>query len=239
MMDTKGLLESMLSDGKTIAENSIDVAQQKLGVPNEPGAERDAMLDGMQKGVLTAGALALLLGTGAGRRLAGAAIKLGSVAAVGGLAYNAYNKWQSQLQDRSGGVTRVEPMQPRSVGVDQQAPEAFDQHKSVVLVRAMVAAAKADGHVDDAEKKAMLQLVDQQQFDTETLEFLKTQISAESTVAEIAALADTPELANEMYLACRIVIDTSNSMEQRWLADLAIELGLSDELVASLEAQIA
>ena len=37
MMDTKGLLESMLADGKVIAENSINVAQQKLGVPDEPG----------------------------------------------------------------------------------------------------------------------------------------------------------------------------------------------------------
>ena len=85
----------------------------------------------------------------------------------------------------------------------------------------------------------MLQLVDQQKFDTETLEFLKTQISTEATVAEIAALAETPELANEMYLACRIVIDTSNALEQQWLSDLASELGLSNELVASLEAQIA
>ena len=239
MMDTKGLLESMLADGKIIAENSINVAQQKLGVPDEPGTERDAMLDGMQKGVLTAGALALLLGTGAGRRLTGAAIKLGSVAAVGGLAYNAYNKWQSRLQESSGGVSRVEPMQPKSVTADQQDAETFDQQKSIVLVRAMVAAAKADGHVDDAEKKSMLQLVDQQKFDTETLEFLKTQISTEATVAEIAALAETPELANEMYLACRIVIDTSNALEQQWLSDLASELGLSNELVASLEAQIA
>lgn len=238
MMDTKNLLESMLADGKKIAENSMDVAQKKLGVPDAPGAERDAMLDGMQKGVLTAGALALLLGTGAGRRLTGAAIKLGSVAAVGGLAYNAYNKWQSQLQEGSGGVTRVEPMQPES-GTADRVPDPFDQKKSVVLVQAMVAAAKADGHVDDAEKRAMLQLVDQQQFDAETLEFLKAQINSESTVAEIAALADTPELANEMYLACRIVIDSSNSLEQQWLSELAGELGLADDLVANLEAQIA
>ncbi len=233
-MDSKGLLESLLADGKSIAERSLDVTQNKLGVPQQAGAERDAMLDGMQKGALTAGALALLLGTGAGRRLTGAAIKVGSVAAIGGLAYNAYSKWQAQIQDSSGSVNRIEPVQPKSDQVDVAA-----QQKSVVLVRAMVAAAKADGHIDAAERKSMLELVDQQHFDAETLEFLKDQINNDVTVTEIAALADSPELANEMYLACRIVIDQSNVAEKEWLSSLSSELGLADELVANLEAQVA
>lgn len=237
-MDSKGLLESMLADGKSIAEKSLDAAQDKLGVPQQEGAERDAMLDGMQKGVLTAGALALLLGTGAGRRLTGAAIKVGSVAAVGGLAYNAYNKWQSQLQERSGGVNRIEPAQPKSESVSPVELDLVAQQKSIVLVRAMVAAAKADGHVDAAERKSMLEMVDQQHFDADTLAFLKNQINVDVSVAEVAALADSPELASEMFLACRIVIDQANAVEKEWLASLSQELGLADELVANLEAQV-
>lgn len=233
MVDSKNLLESILADGKVIAEKSLDVAQGKLGVPEKDGAERDAMLDGMQKGVLTAGALALLLGTGAGRRLTGAAIKLGSVAAVGGLAYNAYSKWQAQLPKTGGGVKRIEPATPRS-----ELKDDTTQKRNVALIRAMVAAAKADGHVDEAEKKAMLELVDQQQFDEETLAFLKKQISSDVTVAEIAALADSPEAASEMYLACRIVIDQSNDDEKAWLASLSSELKLSAELIAGLEEEV-
>lgn len=237
-MESKSLLESMLADGKSIAEKSLGAAQDKLGVPQQEGAERDAMLDGMQKGVLTAGALALLLGTGAGRRLTGAAIKVGSVAAVGGLAYNAYNKWQAQLQETSGSVNRIEPAQPKADAVSDVEINEAVQQKSIILVRAMVAAAKADGHIDAAERKSMLGLVDQQHFDAETLEFLKNQINADTSVAEIAALADSPELASEMYLACRIVIDQSNEDEKEWLNTLSSELGLADELVANLEAQV-
>ena len=238
-MNSKGLLESMLADGKAIAEKSIDVAQDKLGVPQQEGAERDAMLDGMQKGVIAAGALAVLLGTGAGRRLTGAAIKVGSVAAIGGLAYNAYNKWQGQIESKSGGVNRIEPMSRESGDAASDEIDRAALDKSIVLVQAMVAAAKADGHVDAAERKVMLGLVDQQQFDAETLDFLKKQISTDVTVAEIAALADSPELANEMYLACRVVIDLANPAEKEWLSSLAAELGLADELVENLEAQVS
>lgn len=232
-MDSKNLLESILADGKSIAEKGLDVAQDKLGVPETEGAERDAMLDGMQKGVLTAGALALLLGTGAGRRLTGSAIKLGSIAAVGGLAYNAYNKWQSQLPQSGGGVKRVEPATPRSELADDKT-----QQRNIVLVRAMVAAAKADGHVDEAERKAMLEQVDQQQFDADTLDFLRKQITTDVTVAELAALADSPETASEMFVACSTVIDKQNPQEKAWLESLSSELKLSNELVDNLEEKL-
>lgn len=232
-MDSKSLLESMLADGKNIAEKSLDAAEEKLGVPQE-GAERDATLKGMQKGALAAGALALLLGTGAGRRLTGAAIKLGSVAAVSGLAYNAYNKWQSELAQSSGGVKKIEPANQVT-----QLPDAEAQKRSVILIRAMVAAAKADGHVTEVEKKAMLAQVEEHQFDADTMEFLKTHISADPSVTDIAALVDTPEAAAEMYLACRSVINIANEKEKEWLDQLAGELKLSDDLVVSLEAQLA
>ncbi len=233
-MDSKNLLESILADGKSIAEKGLDAAQDKLGVPEKEGAERDAMLDGMQKGVLTAGALALLLGTGAGRRLTGSAIKLGSIAAVGGLAYNAYNKWQSQLPQSGGGVKRVEPATPRSELTDDKT-----QQRNIALVRAMVAAAKADGHVDEAERQAMLEQVDQQQFDAETLDFLKKQITTDVTVAELAALSDSPETASEMFVACSMVIDKQNPQEKAWLESLSSELKLSEELVESLQEKLA
>ena len=45
---------------------------------------------------LAAGALAaILLGTGTGREVAGGALKLGGLAAVAGLAYKAYQNYQS------------------------------------------------------------------------------------------------------------------------------------------------
>ena len=50
------------------------------------------MFSGLGKGALMAGGLAALLGTGAGRRLTGGTLKLGGLAAIGGLAYQTYEK---------------------------------------------------------------------------------------------------------------------------------------------------
>ena len=92
-MDAKNILEQFLSSAKKLAEQGRDLAEEKLKVP-QAGSERDAMLSGMGKGALAAGAMAVLLGTGAGRRITGSAIKLGGLAAIGGLAYTAFQNWQ-------------------------------------------------------------------------------------------------------------------------------------------------
>ena len=77
-----------MQQGQTLAE-------QKLGIPAE-GAERDSMLSGMKTGAAAAGILALLLGTRTGRKVTGLGLKVGSVAALGGLAYQMYQRWQAE-----------------------------------------------------------------------------------------------------------------------------------------------
>jgi len=54
------------------------------------------MLRGLGKGAAAAGALALLVGTKGGRRVTGTALKLGSLAALGGVGYTAYRNWQEK-----------------------------------------------------------------------------------------------------------------------------------------------
>lgn len=88
-MDTQALLEQILKSGQQMLNRSQAIAEDKLNIP-EQGAERDAMLSGFGKGALITGGLAALLGTRAGRRLTGDTLKLGGLAAIGGLAYQTY-----------------------------------------------------------------------------------------------------------------------------------------------------
>jgi uncharacterized membrane protein YebE (DUF533 family) len=91
-MDARSILDNLLKTGQQLVEQGKDLAEDKIGVPVDDAA-RKSMIEGAKKGAIGAGVLALLLGTGAGRKVTGAALKMGSVAAVGGLAYIAFQNW--------------------------------------------------------------------------------------------------------------------------------------------------
>lgn len=227
-MDAKSILDQLLQSGRGIAAQGQDMAEEKLGVP-EQGTEREAMLSGMGKGALAAGALALLLGTKGGRRLGGTALKLGSLAAVGGVAYKAYQNWQS---GQSGQTADPGP------AIDQlAAPEAAS--RSEKLLRAMIAAAKADGHIDENEMSNLREQIGKLGLESSAVEFFREEVRKPLDARVVAADADSPEIAAEIYLASRLMIDTGNAMERAYLEELVHELKLDPDLVRQLETAVA
>lgn len=224
-MDVKSILDSFLQTGKQYAEQGINIAEEKIGLPEE-GAERDTMLGGMGKGALAAGALAMLLGTGAGRRLTGTALKVGSLAAIGGLAFKTYQDWQSE----QGGETSGIPVNELNDGAANE--------RSIILVKAMIAAAKADGHIDNDEKRRINEQIHKMKLDDSTFAFLKQEIEKPLDVLEIASQADSPETAAEIYLTSLLVIDVDDVKERRYLDELAKELDLPEGLASQLEEKV-
>lgn len=117
------------------------------------------------------------------------------------------------------------------------SPEA-DQHARALLA-AMIAAAKADGHVDDAERQRIDEALQRLDDDAQLHRFVAEQLRRPLDPAEVAALATTPELAAEVYLASLLVADEASTMERLYLDELARRLGLPQGLKAELEAQVA
>lgn len=103
---------------------------------------------------LASGAIAaVLLGTKSGRKLAGNAAVLGGLAAIAGLGYQAYKNYQSGKEPAAEPASRAPaqlPAPPADSGF--AAPEALSEDFALVLVRAMIAAARADGHIDASER---------------------------------------------------------------------------------------
>jgi uncharacterized membrane protein YebE (DUF533 family) len=225
-MDTKALLDELLNAGKDLAGRGQQVAESKLGIPSE-GPERGATLSAMGKGAAAAGVLALLLGTGAGRKLTGGALKLGSLAALGGVAYKTYQNWRA---GRPG-----ETAEAGTPAGNLTGPAA--EQRSRALIKAMMVAAKADGHVDEAERQRIFAGIARLGVQGEAVELLSAEINAPVDPAAVAAGADSPEAAAEIYLASLLVIDTDQPSERKYLDDLARHLGLDGALVAELEKQ--
>jgi len=226
-MDAKAMLEDLLNSSKLAAEKGVSLAEEKLGVP-EAGEERDAMLNGMTKGALAAGAVALLLGTQSGRRLTGTAMKLGGLAAVGGLAYKAYNDWQKNQNGESAHTGT--PF--------GELNEAGSKQRGILLLRAMLSAAKADGHMDSAERANIEAQIDKLGLDASTVEFLHNEIEQPINPGELAAAVESDEEGAEVYLASAMVLDIDGRDERVYLDRLAGALNLAPGLAETLEQKL-
>lgn len=231
-MDAKSILEELFQNSKTAATKGISLAEESLGVP-ESGESRDQMLSGMKKGALAAGALALLLGTSGGRKLTGTAVKIGGLAAVGGLAYKAYTNWQSQQASTAGnsGTSSGTPI--------GDLEDSAAQDRSLLLVRAMISAARADGHLDEQEKANITQQIDNFGLDPSTATFLLSELNQPVDVAELAKACSSQEECAELYLASAMVIDVDQPEERAYLDRLAGSLKLDQGLASALEHQLS
>jgi len=221
-MDAGKLLDGIFMSGKNYLEKGKKLAEEQINLPKD-GAERDARIDGLKKGALAAGGLALLLGTRSGRWLTGSALKIGGIAALGGIAYQAYKNWNGAEQD-------FRPVHELA-GPDADA-------LNMLLLRAMIAAAKADGHIDAQEQSRIEAEIGKMGLVDVDAEFLKNEIRQSPDVNALAATVPNREAAAEVYLISRIIVDVQNDMEKSYLRELASKLGLKDEEVDSLESHI-
>ena len=218
-MDARDLFERLLQSGSELARKGRSFAEEKLDIPKE-GEKREAMLSGLGKGALATGVLALLLGTRAGRGAAGGLLKLGSLAAIGGLAWKGYQKWQ-------GGAESVKPI------AELAGPEA--DRRSRLLLRAIIAAAKADGHIDEAEQQKIVALMERLDLDEDAFTLLQAELANPLDMAALAAEVDSPQIAAEVYMTSLLAVNSDQPEERRYLEELAQALGLEPDLVASLE----
>jgi len=227
-LDTKVILDNLLEKSQKATKAGLEIAEEKLGVP-ESGEQRDAMLNGLGKGAVAAGAVALLLGTKGGRQLTGTALKVGGLAAAGGLAYKAYTQWQQQQ-----GNTIRDTGTPISELADAPADT-----RSEAIVKAMISAAKSDGHVDNDEQKLITQKIESLGLEQEITSFLMKELNKPLDVAEVAASADSPEAAAEIYLASAMVVDLDAPDERKYMDSLAAGLSLDPALAKELETSVS
>ncbi len=224
-MSASSLLDQLLQTGLAAVNDARSAVQ---------GAQARGDLDKYAKGAAAGGVLALLLGTRGGRRIGGSALRLGSMAALGMLAWKTYQDWQARQQ---GQLQAQAPA--AAVGAPAALAEPKAEARSRVLLKAMIAAAKSDGHVDARERERFEAELHRAEADPQLLAWIETELSRPLEPADVAAGATTPELAAEVYLASLLVVDETSTMERAYLDALALELRLDAGLKAQLEAQAA
>ncbi|MDP2377489.1 tellurite resistance TerB family protein [Reyranella sp.] len=200
-------------------------------------------LRGAGGGALAGGLAALVLGTKTGRKIGGEALKLGGMAAVGALAYKAYNDWQAGKKaaapQEAAGQPSV-PMLPAPSGTPfNPATEFGQQNLARHLLRAMIPAAKSDGHVDAEEQARIFAEMDKLPLAVDDKAFVMDELRAKLDIDAVAGAASTPEEAAEIYAASLLAINVDSAAERGYLAMLAARLKLDDVLVAHLHGNVA
>ncbi|MBL0372240.1 tellurite resistance TerB family protein [Rhizobium sp. KVB221] len=223
---------------------------QLLGsqVPGAGGTVKDraGQLGQMAKDnpLVTGAIAAVLLGTGTGRQLTGSALKLGGLAAIAGLGYQAYKNWQDgqqpQTADAGAAASNGPELLPAPTGTGFGVEDdANSADFAVVLVRAMIAAARADGHIDDAEREAILGKVKLAGLGADAQAFLESELASPVDLDAIVGAARTDSQKVELYTASRIAIEPDSRAERGYLDLLAGRLGLADALVDHIEATVS
>lgn len=200
------------------------------------------VLSGFGGGALTGGLAGLLLGSKGGRKLAGNALTYGGMAVAGALAYRAYQNYQAGKDPRSATTSAAAaqtPLLPPPADTPfNPAHEADQQSLGRNLLRAMIAAAKADGHIDAAEQANIFAQMDKLNVSAEDKIFVMDELRKPLDVDAVARTARTPEEAAEIYTVSLLAIDVDNPSERAYLALLAARLKLDDRLVAHLHSTV-
>ncbi|NJM29558.1 MAG: tellurite resistance TerB family protein [Rhizobiales bacterium] len=211
---------------------------QFLGGKGKPGGLSPDLIKGLAGGAAAGGLAGILLGGKSTKKLAKTAIKLGGTAALAGLAYKVYNDWQAS---RNGAPQTEHPMkdvtpEPQGTVFLPSNAKARDD-LSLALLRAMIAAAKSDGHIDAAEQQRIFGKLDELDLDTEAKAFVMDELRKPLDIEKVVAAATSPELAVEIYAASFLAIDPDDPAEQAYLAMLAARLKLAPDLKTRIEAE--
>lgn len=223
-MTMQNLLNQFL--GATRTQIAQDGAAQTL--KNTLGNMAGQIPGGLVGGAAAGGVLALLVSNKTARKFAGTAASYGGAALLGGLAYKAYKNWQ-----------QTNPVVPATI--TPQGQQASSPEYQLLLVKAMIGAARADGHIDQQEQQRIFSAIEQMDISTEMKGLIFDLLQRPVSVDELAAGNQSVEQKSELYLASCLIIDVDNWQERAYLNQLASALHLPVDLAKRLqvEAQMA
>jgi uncharacterized membrane protein YebE (DUF533 family) len=228
-IDAKGLLDQLLGskapgDTATVKDRAGQAVQMARNNP------------------LAAGALAaVLLGTSTGRKVAGGAVQMGGLAAIAALGYKAYQNYKSgqPIIPQKGAAEQLpDPTVIEGTAFDPETQGAAGALFTLNLVRVMIAAARADGHIDDAEREAILGKLKTSGINEDVQSFIDGELTNPTDFDALVAAATTEEQKVEVYTAARLTISPDSRAERGFLDMLAGRLNLPDALVDHIDATV-
>ncbi|KIK84149.1 tellurite resistance TerB family protein [Pseudomonas sp. W15Feb9B] len=251
-MNTSDLLEQLLRGQASAGQQRADSAGNPDGLGGLGGLLGGLLGGGAGPGGSAAqsgglgglgGLLGGLLGGGSGGGLGGAlggalgggtqsrsgGNNYAALASLGMMAFQAYQAWQRS--QASAAPQQIPPTANLLAG-----PEV-EEHSHAVL-RALIAAAKADGEIDTREQQMINSEISKHTDDPQLQQWFESEIAKPLDANEVAEAANgDPAMAAEMYLVSVILVDDQQDAERNYLDELAAALQIDPQLQVHLEQQ--
>jgi len=189
-------------------------------------------------GAAVGGVLGLLLGGKAMRKMAGGAVGYGGAAVLGALALRAYQNYQQGKSVQAAPATSQELAAVPASQLPHALPSSDGKPFELLLMRAMIGAAKADGHVDAQEQQHVFEQVERLGLDAESKAAVFDLLSQPLDLARLDASVGNEAQRAEIYLAARLATDGSHPGERAYLDAMAARLQLPVQLRAHLDSQV-
>jgi uncharacterized membrane protein YebE (DUF533 family) len=226
MFDPKSLLDQFLG-------GQAGTAMRDAGQSMKGRLDQYSGSGGFMRGAAAGG---LLGGRG---RSSGGLLGYGGAAALGALALRAYQNYQQQ---QAAAPAQVTPDSLAGISHDSlphAQPAADGTSFQPILIRAMIAAAKADGHIDADEQQRLFNEVERMGLGAEAKAAVFEFLSQPADLDAIGRAVASPEQAAELYLASRLAMVPDHPAERAYLDALAAKLKLPPALRAHLDASSA
>jgi uncharacterized membrane protein YebE (DUF533 family) len=118
-------------------------------------------------------------------------------------------------------------------------PVGAEDREALLIVRAMIAAARADGALDAEERAAIAGQLDRAGLEAEARELVLAEFANPAPLEALAAEIGDPVLAAQVYAACVLAVGEPSPGERAWLDALARRTGLGAATVAAIEGRLA
>lgn len=247
-----------------LGENSQNVNTSKsslLDGVRQAVPSAGGFASGLGSGAVAGGLMALLVSNKKARKFAGTAAKYGGAAVLGGMAFKAYDGWRKNKNAVASSTQNTYNAHRNDLSVNHHpavlqahseslskpnenlteqnfvSDQVFTIEFQLLLVKAMIAAAKADGHIDDVEQQRILKAVSSMDLSAQDKGRVFELMNNPINMDEFANPSLSVEQKSEIYLASCLAITPDHPSEQVHLTNLQRVLNLPEGLPKALQEQ--
>jgi len=193
---------------------------------------------GNQRNALATGGLGALVGAilGGGSKSAKGAIGGGALALLGSIALQALSA--SQQKGKPAEIGPAEQLaaglrEPENAHEEKQAEAIID-----LTVKAMINAAKADGHIDEDEMQKIVGELQEDGITEAEREYLLSEVRKPMCTEEIVRAVPNRQVAAQVYTASLLAIEVDTPAEKEYLQTLARNLNLDSRVVNQIHSTL-